>query len=191
MKESILKRLKEGGLILYIRHAEATVGQDQPNFSLRHCYTQRNLSNKGRRQAYYYGEVFRSLQIPAEFSVLVSPICRAMETGQLSFGRRNLQIDPFLLEIYRLNMNISKVEQIRILNKLRIKLEIRPHEYRNRIIIAHNFPKGLGLGNISDMGTVVIRPLGQGRGYEVIDKLSLTDFYNLVRYGIKMSSMLK
>lgn len=52
-------------------------------------------------------------------------------------------------------------------------LEIIPPEGINNIIIGHSFPKDVGLGIISNMGTVVIKPKGQGQGYEILRKLTL------------------
>ncbi|WP_184181868.1 hypothetical protein [Paenibacillus sp. JGP012] len=52
---SILNDLQKGGYILYVRHGDATVGEDQQNFSLADCSTQRNLSALGREQAEKYG----------------------------------------------------------------------------------------------------------------------------------------
>lgn len=43
----------------------------------------------------------------------------------------------------------------------------------NQVIVAHGFPTEVGLGQIPNMGTVVVRPLGQGNGYEIVARLSL------------------
>ncbi len=45
----------------------------------------------------------------------------------------------------------------------------------NQIIIAHSFPEGIGLGQIQDMGTVIIRPRGYNNGYDIIANLSLME----------------
>lgn len=184
--EVILKRvlfdlLRAGGYILYARHGEATVGEDMPNLNFQYCYTQRNLSELGRRQAFYYGEALRRQQIPISYPIVVSPFCRTIETAQMAFGRPNVIADPFWAEVYRLGGNLSNIEKQRILSSLRSKLEIKPPQGSNRVIIAHSFPEGIGLGQIPNMGTVIIRPLGQGRGYEIIDKLTLEDLANLFR----------
>ncbi|KXL53865.1 hypothetical protein CLNEO_10910 [Anaerotignum neopropionicum] len=181
MNSSLLDLLKNGGYILYARHGEATVGEDQPNLNFQYCFTQRNLSEEGKRQAIYYGEVLRSLRIPISYPILTSPFCRAIETAQLAFGRANVQIDPFGIAIYNLSRNISASEQERILEALRSKLEIIPPQGTNQVIIAHSFPTGIGLGQIPDMGTVIIKPLGQGNGFEIISKLSLSDIAYLSR----------
>ena len=182
MNRSLTDLLRAGGYILYAKHGEATVGVDQPNLNFMYCFTQRNLSDTGRRQAIYYGQILRYLQIPISYPIQSSPFCRAIETAQLAFGNAGIQIDPFWLEVYNLSGNLSSAEQTRILDALKLKLEIKPPLGGNRVIIDHSFPEGIGLGQISDMGTVIIRPLGHGNGYEIVSKLSLTDLTNLSRY---------
>lgn len=182
MDGSLLNLLQAGGYILYIRHGEAAVGEDRPDLDFRDCYTQRNLSEQGRRQAIYYGQILRNLHIPVSHTVYASPFCRTIETALLAFRGSNIQIDPFWFQISRLGGNMTAMEQQSILDSLQSRLEAIPSERSNDIIVAHNFPKGIGLGEIPDMGTVIIKPRGQGKGYEVIAKLSLTDLLNLERY---------
>ncbi|MDF2856647.1 MAG: fructose-2,6-bisphosphatase [Neobacillus sp.] len=179
---SLLNLLQAGGYILYVRHGEATVGEDLSNPDFKNCYTQRNLSEQGRRQAIYYGQNLRNLQIPISYPVQTSPFCRTIETAILALGRLNIQIDPFWFQVSRLSGNRTATEQQSILDSIQSRLEVIPPEGRNIVIIAHNFPTEIGLGEIPDMGTVIIRPRGQGKGYEVIAKLSLIDILNLERY---------
>ncbi|MFC4024225.1 histidine phosphatase family protein [Oceanobacillus longus] len=178
MNRSLFDALRRGGYIFYARHGEATVGRDLPNLNFQNCLTQRNLSEKGRRQATYYGEILRSLQIPIQFPVSASPFCRTIETAQLAFGSGNVQVDPFLVDIYRLSGDLISSERQGILNNLLFMLERIP-EGGNKVIVAHSFPEGVGLGQIPDMGTVIISPKGQGSGFEVVSKLSLSDFSSL------------
>lgn len=179
MKRSLLDLLREGGYILYSRHGAATVGEDQPNLNFNNCLTQRNLSDEGRRQAIHYGYILRNLQIPISYPVKVSPFCRNIETAQLAFGSANVQIDPFWFEVYKLSGNISEIEQQRTLIFLRSILEMKPPNGRNKVIIAHSFPNGIGLGQISNMGTVIVKPRGQGKGYEIVSRLSLAKINDL------------
>lgn len=176
---SLLDSLQGGGYILYARHGEATIGVDQPNLIFQNCYTQRNLSANGRSQAIMYGDIFRQLNIPVMTPVLASPLCRAVETAVLAFGKERVQIDPFWAEILRLSYNIPHAQQINILNYLHSFLELQPATGTNRVIIAHSFPAGVGLGRMPDMGTIIVRPLGQGNGYEIVAKLRLSDWQRL------------
>jgi hypothetical protein len=179
LNERLLVALRAGGLILYARHGEATVGVDQPNLDFRNCGTQRNLSDTGRRQAEQFGDSMRVLQIPVSYPVTSSPFCRAVETAGLAFGPPFVQIDPALADVFRLNGMLTPYEQERILEVLRMKLELKPAPGSNRVIVAHGFPNGVGLGAIPDMGTVVVQPLGRGSGYRIIARLPLDDLTDL------------
>jgi hypothetical protein len=134
LNESLLNSLRAGGYILYAKHGEATVGEDQSDLDFENCTTQRNLSEMGRRQAIYYGEMIRYLQIPITYPVITSPFCRAVETAQSAFGWANVLIDPFWYEIYKLNNNLSTPEQKRILESLQSVLEIKPPKGSNQLI---------------------------------------------------------
>ncbi|MEN1970078.1 histidine phosphatase family protein [Lentibacillus sp. N15] len=173
---SLMNSLREGGYILYARHGEATVGEDQRVINFQDCSTQRNLSEDGRKQAIAYGEKLYNLRIPVGYPVLTSPFCRARQTGELAFGKKIVQIDPFWFEIYKLSGNVSEMEQERILNSFKLALEIQPLPGYNQVIIAHSFPEEIGLGEIPNMGTVIVKPYGPGNGYEVIARISLEDW---------------
>ncbi|WP_078427569.1 histidine phosphatase family protein [Alkalihalobacterium alkalinitrilicum] len=123
MSRLLLDFLRKGGLIIYARHGEATVGRDLPNLTFQNCLTQRNLSEKGRRQAIYYGEILRYIQIPINFPVAASPLCRTIETAQLAFGSGNVQVDLFWVEVYKLSESLPSGERQRILNRLQSAIE--------------------------------------------------------------------
>ena len=179
MKQSLLDLLRQGGYILYAKHGEATVGHDQPQIDFRDCSTQRNLSDYGLDQSINYGEKLRNLGIPIHSPISASPLCRTMETAMMAFGWENIAVDPFWYDIFRLKDNLPQEEVTAILDTLKIKLGVKPNLGYNTAIIAHSFPINLGLGQIPDMGTIVIKPNVQGKGYEIIDKLTFEDFMNL------------
>lgn len=173
---SLMNSLRQGGYILYVRHGEATAGDDKPEIVFSDCSTQRNLSDVGRMQAVIYGKALRQLLIPIQFPITASPFCRTKETGELAFGEENVQIDDFWVHIYHLSGDLTIAEQESVLTALTSVLEIKPPAGRNKVIIDHSFPSGVGLGEIPNMGTVLVRPRGQGNGYEVVDKISLAEF---------------
>ncbi|MFE3576192.1 histidine phosphatase family protein [Lysinibacillus sp. NPDC059133] len=175
MDKSILDLLKKGGFVLYTRHGQATVGVDQPYLNFQDCATQRNLSEFGRREAVYFGQMLRHLQIPISSPIVVSPFCRTIKTAQLAFPYSYIQIDSIGYEIYKLGGNIPLVEKTNILSNLQSMLERKPPQGTNQVIVAHSFPEGVGLGKISNMGMVIVKPNGPGNGYEIIKKLTLED----------------
>lgn len=81
------RRLREGRLVVLMRHAATVPGiGDPPGFELATCATQRNLSDAGRASARQIGEAFRRHGIPVE-KVLSSRWCRCLDTARLAFGR--------------------------------------------------------------------------------------------------------
>ena len=80
-----VKLLRQGGVVLVMRHALAPGTFDPPEFNLNVCSTQRNLSDEGRAQARRIGQWFTRHQLqPAK--VLASPWCRCLDTATLAFG---------------------------------------------------------------------------------------------------------
>ena len=85
--EALWAQLREGGLVVFIRHAETDPGVgDPPGFRLDDCKTQRNLSSTGREQAKRLGAAFRRERVPVA-QVLSSEWCRCRDTATLAFDR--------------------------------------------------------------------------------------------------------
>jgi hypothetical protein len=82
-----LHSLREGGYVLYLRHASTDFSQNDANMkSYEDCANQRNLTDKGLGEARTIGEHVKRLKIPIG-AVLASPFCRTMETARLAFGK--------------------------------------------------------------------------------------------------------
>jgi hypothetical protein len=83
---SIVKELRRGGYVLYMRHASTDFSQNDARMtSYEDCATQRNLTEKGRTEARAIGEHLKRLGIPIG-EVVASPYCRTMETARLALG---------------------------------------------------------------------------------------------------------
>ena len=82
--KNVIKNLKEGGNIIFIRHALAPGSGDPENFDLNDCNTQRNLSNQGIKQSKRLGLFFLKNQIPIDL-VLSSEWCRCKDTAKYAF----------------------------------------------------------------------------------------------------------
>lgn len=77
--------LREGGVVLALRHALAPGTFDPPQFKPGDCSTQRNLSDEGRAQARRIGQSLKARGlVPAR--VRSSPWCRCVDTATLAFG---------------------------------------------------------------------------------------------------------
>lgn len=79
-------RLREGGWVLMMRHAQTEPGIGDPaGYRLDRCDTQRNLSAAGRAFSRQAGEAFRGAGIPVTV-VRTSAWCRCRDTAELAFG---------------------------------------------------------------------------------------------------------
>ena len=56
LNQNMIYELKQGGKLIFIRHAYAPGGGDPINFDINKCSTQRNLSDSGRNQAWFLPE---------------------------------------------------------------------------------------------------------------------------------------
>ena len=77
--------LREGGKLIFIRHAYAPGNGDPDNFNLEDCSSQRNLNEKGKKQSKKIGIFFKKNLVPIS-RILSSEWCRCKETANLAFG---------------------------------------------------------------------------------------------------------
>ena len=84
--EKIAELLKEGGKVIFIRHAIAPGNGDPINFDLFDCSTQRNLNKDGILQSKKIGLFFikNEIQIDKVFS---SEWCRCKDTAKYAFKK--------------------------------------------------------------------------------------------------------
>jgi len=85
-RAALAERLRQGGVVLGLRHTSAPGTFDPPGFDLARCETQRNLGDEGREQAQRTGQWLRAQGL-APAAVRSSPWCRCKDTAQLAFGR--------------------------------------------------------------------------------------------------------
>ena len=83
--ERLVEALRDGGYVVFLRHAATSPGKDAEPVAIEDCATQRKLSDEGRQQATDLGDAFSDLDIPID-RVLASPYCRTLDTATLAFG---------------------------------------------------------------------------------------------------------
>ncbi|WP_231710792.1 histidine phosphatase family protein [Gracilibacillus suaedae] len=93
----------------------------------------------------------------------------------IAFGNTSYQVDPFWVEVYHLSADLSIEQTESIIKYFYSLLEIKPPAGQNKVIIAHSFPNHIGLGPIPNMGIVMIEPLGQGKGFNLISRFTLRE----------------
>ena len=112
--DKIVNQLKNGGNIIFIRHAIAPGNGDPDNFDLKDCSTQRNLSKNGIEQSKKIGEFFKDNKIKVE-KVLSSEWCRCKDTAKFAF--KNFEVFSSLNSFYDAKFADKKEEQIKKLKK--------------------------------------------------------------------------
>ncbi len=108
-KKNIIKNLKVGGKLIFIRHAYAPGGGDPENFNIYDCSTQRNLSKNGRIQSKKIGKFFRENEIKIK-KVYSSEWCRCKETASLAF--KNFETRNFLNSFFSSKFVHKREKQI-------------------------------------------------------------------------------
>ena len=153
----LLALLRDGGNVIYFRHAATTNITDRDASRLDDCSTQRNLSDEGRAQARAIGDAFRRLGIAVD-AVLASPYCRTQDTARLAFGRVEVAIDLFSLGQPKHPDDKARAE------RLRERLGTPPAAGKNTVLVSHGSPLDSVAGEFLNEGeAAVARPDGSGR----------------------------
>lgn len=155
----LVARLRNGGMVLYFRHAATDVKQsDQRPIDLNDCAKQRNLSAKGRDQSKAVGEAFRTLGIPVG-DVLSSPFCRTLDTAKLAFGRAEKH------DSLHFAIGISPQEKTKAEGALRRMLSDPPAKGTNRIVVSHtaNLKDATGIWPKPEGVAIVFEPQSDGK----------------------------
>ena len=114
LNKNLISELKEGGKVIFIRHAYAPGGGDPYNFDINDCDSQRNLSYNGKLQATKIGNLFKKNKIPIH-RVISSEWCRCKETAFLSF--KNFETKNFLNSFFSLKFSKNRNKQMKELKK--------------------------------------------------------------------------
>ena len=173
---ALVERLRRGGFVLAFRHAATDFSMTDTTRDLRDCSRQRNLDERGRRQARSIGRSFRRLGIPVG-KLLASPYCRTRETARLAFGRPETSRD--LLSARFLTSPDARERQP---GRLRRLLSERPRRGSNTVLVSHNFAIDDATGQSIAEGEAVVAAAGRGeRGFEVVATVSAEEWQRLAR----------
>jgi len=114
LNQNMINELKQGGKLIFIRHAIAPGGGDPINFDIKKCSTQRNLSVSGRKQASEIGSFFKNNNILID-KVYSSEWCRCKETALIAFNK--FETKNFLNSFFSSKFAKNKDSQIEKLKK--------------------------------------------------------------------------
>ena len=128
--KSLINQLEDGKKLIFIRHAYAPGNGDPTNFNLDDCFTQRNLSAKGRKQAQLIGDFFTKNKIEID-KVLSSEWCRCKETAKIAF--KNFSTNIFLNSFYSSKFKKNRDKQVKELKTYIKNLKSK----KNLIFVTH------------------------------------------------------
>ena len=160
--QNLINELKQGGKLIFIRHAYAPGGGDPNNFDINDCNTQRNLSNSGREQANKIGYFFKVNNILID-KIYSSEWCRCKETALIAFN--NFENKSFLNSFFSSKFADNKDPQMKILNEF-----INNWDGKNNVIfVTHYVVISEILNYASSSGEIVI----SDKNLKVIDTIKI------------------
>jgi broad specificity phosphatase PhoE len=173
----LVARLRQGGHVIFIRHAATEATQDDSRPDLADPSTQRNLSDEGRDQARRLGQAIRRLRIPVG-TVLASPYARTRETAELAFGRDRVRVTRDLL-----NEAFPGTDDEDLARRLRRLLATRPPAGRNTVLVSHGFNLQGATGlSVAEGEAAVFRPGDAGPSGPVA-RITVEEWQTLAQQG--------
>lgn len=164
---ALVQALRQGGLVIYFRHADTGPAYQEQGVDLARCETQRNLNDKGRNEARDIGAQFRRFQVPVG-EVRASEFCRCRETAELAFSK--VLVDPVLTGVSRAPEAAAKRAQATA--GLKRLLAAKPAPGTNSVLVSHGYnlwdAEGFHLGTQGE--AALYRPDARG-GYVLLARL--------------------
>lgn len=158
--------LRAGRHVALMRHADAPGGFGDPaGFKLEDCATQRNLSAKGRTDAFKIGARLRSEGIVLE-TILSSPWCRCIDTATL------LELGPVKTEPTFGNVVVLRDQRVSLTSGARAVID----QWTGSgilLVVTHGANIQALTGIQPASGEIVVVRGGSGGGREAVGRLVL------------------
>ncbi|PHQ80684.1 MAG: hypothetical protein COB66_04210 [Coxiella sp. (in: Bacteria)] len=180
---ALVHALQQGGYVLYIRHTATNQNQeDHPKVQFAHCNTQRNLSDKGRKQAQTIGQAFKVLHIRVE-RVITSPYCRCVDTAVGIFGRGHYTLSKKLVYL----IGSRPKDRVPRTQYLRQLLGTIPVTGKNIVIVGHtaNLKEAAGIWPKQEGVMIVFKPKGNGQ-FHFVASILPSQWKRLMVVGTKV-----
>lgn len=174
----LFKAMRDGGYVVYFRHANATVGVDNFNSTVPQWWTlcdstiARQLSTTGRMQAEETGAAFKNIDLPIN-RILSSEFCRCVQTAEL------FDIEPVLpVETSQaLTYTVYGDEDGRYQRTLDL-INGLPVSSGVIILTAHSFPTG-SPGPLLQMGDAAVYKQAPGASADIVAIVTVADWVAL------------
>ncbi|WP_114987782.1 histidine phosphatase family protein [Synechococcus sp. N19] len=178
-KPMLLASLKDGGYVIYFRHATTErdyADQADPLMSLDDCSSQRKLSTKGIKESHGIGMAFAAKGIPVG-EIIVSEYCRSWKTANLAFGewtRKDSRLNFLPYEDYtKSHVELMKKNVMPLLTR-------QPLPGTNTVIIGHDDPFEAVTGIYPEPQGIayILQPDGR-RSFKIIDSVLPSEWATL------------
>lgn len=159
---ALVARLRQGGLVLFFRHADTRGETCDITFRVGDRPGQRNVSPAGVAQSRLIGQRLRELGIPVALPVLAGPVYRARDTAEHAFGAANVVVTDSLLAD-----DFSGPRLGWVLDEHRRLFGEAVPRGTNRVLVGHRTPGIMVAGDavggraFPEGGALVIEPLGR------------------------------
>ena len=160
--QNLINELKNGGKLIFIRHAYAPGGGDPNNFDINDCNTHRNLSNSGREQAKNIGNFFKNNNIKIK-NIYSSEWCRCKETALIAFNK--FETKDFLNSFFSSEFAQNKDAQM---NNLKEFIKNNKSK-QNLVFVTHYVVISESLNYLSSSGEIVV----SDKDFKVIDTVEI------------------
>jgi phosphohistidine phosphatase SixA len=161
---ALIERMQQGGLVIFMRHADTFGMPCDRLYRLGQREGQRNISEDGKAQSRQLGKAFAELSIPIQYPVLAGPVFRARDTAELAFGVDKVEItDSLLADDYADSRGVRWI----ITEHQRLFSEI-PESGLNRILVGHRTPALMALegkvrlADFPEGAAIIMQPTGDG-----------------------------
>ena len=161
-QKKLINELKEGGKVIFIRHAYAPGNGDPKNFNKKDCSTQRNLNEQGIEQSKKIGLFFIKNQI-IHNEIFSSEWCRCKDTAKYAFDE--FKTLGALNSFYQSKFLKNKDKQIEDLKKFIKNWD----DDKNLIFITHYVVIYEMLGVGVNSGEIIV----SDKNYNIIDNIEL------------------
>ena len=141
--------LKDGGKLIFIRHAYAPGSADPDGFDISNCASQRNLNIDGIEQSKLIGQIFIDNDIMIN-KVLSSEWCRCKQTAEYAFN--NYETKSFLNSFFSQEFSHNKDKQLK-----ELKEYIKNWNGKKNLIVVTHFVVIFEILNLStSSGEIVV-----------------------------------
>lgn len=176
MPADMAERLKEGGVVLYLRHERSAKARPQIAFDIDDCTTQRNLTQEGIAGSEEIGAIVERVGVPLG-TVVSSPYCRSIDTARLAFGEPT--IEPRLMgnfpEVGR-TMEEAGSDLLAVIKEMDRDGEVS-------VLVAHSGNTLGAFGAKTDEGGIFVLDVTQDDEVEIIGRLQRNELMALIEGG--------